>query len=372
MPIKIGNTGVVGIYLGNTEVIKKYVGSTLVYQKQSPSQLTLVPIGFKYSPSVSDYETTNETGTLVVVLMAGQNIGTITGTYTDSGNAFYKSQPLYIGNGNYAVVLAKRKGYTGGDDWGHYAMSMTFSSPNLSRSYTETTSDGYGQDHYGVPRVFTYYTRLGFTTFDIAPQAATTITKRIYGLAYDVTSIVGNNAYRYDEQWNEEVYQGYVVVCTTDAPSEDSGTMLSASISVQTKVSPLTINVSANIGSSARVGDVNLKQNGSMVIRHIVLQEGRNIRFCRINGRLVDGLSATYDSVMWDYSNLRVIDLSASGTIYTLSGKTLCFFDGIANYIEVTNNSGSVISPTIEVAANGTFANYNCNSSDRTINIRIL
>ena len=111
MPVKVGNTGIERIYLGSTEIVKKYVGSVLVYEKQTPTPtgLTLVPLGFKYSPSVSDYETTNETGTLVVVLMAGQNIGTITGTYTDSGNAFYKSQPLYIGNGNYAVVLQREK-----------------------------------------------------------------------------------------------------------------------------------------------------------------------------------------------------------------------------------------------------------------------
>lgn len=371
MPIKVGNTGVVGVYLGNTEIIKKYVGSVLVYEKQTPSLFTIVPLGFKYSASAGDYETTNETSTIVVILKAGSNIGTITGTYTDTGRAFYKSQPLYIGNGNYVAVFGKQRGYGGSGADGLYVMSMAFSSPNLSQSYTATTTVQAQYDHYAVPRVRTAALKAGFITFDVAPRSATTINKRVYGLAYNVVRISGNTTYVYDEQWNEVVSRRVATVCTTDVASEASGTMLSASISLQRKLSALEISVSANSGSSARVGDVQLTSNDALVTRHIVLQEGENIRFCRINGQLVDGTTLS-DSRMWDYSYLRSIDLSASGTTYTFSGRNLRFFDGIANDIEVTNADGLVITPTTESTAHGTFAYYNCNSSNDTINVTIL
>lgn len=372
MPIKVGNTGIESIYLGNTEVIKKYVGSTLVYQKQSQSELTVVPLGFKYASSIGDFETSNETGTLVVLLQAGRDIGTITGTYTDSDSAFWKSQPVYIGRGNYVAVFGKQKGYTGGDSaYGRYVMTMRFANPNLSDTFTATTTAGYNQDHYGVPRVKTHQTKIGVTTFDIVPRTAKTITKQVYGLAYDVTSISGNNVYRYDEQWNEVVYYNYAINCSTVAASEAAGTMLTASLSIQRKVSIATINVSANSGASARLGDVRLTRGGEIRTRHIILQEGENIRFCRINGALVEGTNLS-DSRMWDYSYLRAIDLSASGTTYTFSGRDVRFFDGIAPYIVVTNANDEVITPTTQTAAHGTFAYYDCNASNRTINVRIL
>lgn len=371
MPIKVGNTGVVGDYLGNTEIIKKYVGSVLVYEKQTPSLFTIVPLGFKYSESASDYETTNEACTLVVLMQAGRNIGTVTGTYTDTNRAFYKSQPLYLGNGNYIAVFGKQRGYGGSGADGIYVMTMTFSSANLPESYTATTKVQAQYDHYGVPRVRTAASKAGFITFDIAPRSATTINKRVYGLAYDVVRISGDTTYRYDEQWNEVVVRRVSTTCTTDAASEASGTMLSASVSLQRKLSVLGISVSANTGSSARLGDVKLISNDALITRHVVLQEGENIRFCRINGQLVEGTTLS-DSRMWDYSYLRSIDLSASGTTYTFSGRNLRFFDGIANDIEVTNADGLVITPTTESAAHGTFAYYNCNSSNNTINVRVL
>lgn len=373
MPIKVGNTGVVGVYLGSTEIVKVYVGSVLKYVKQSPTptELTLVPLGFKYSASAGDYETTNETSTIVVILKAGSNIGAITGTYTDTGRAFYKSQPLYIGNGNYVAVFGKQRGYGGSGADGLYVMTMNFSSSNLSQSYSATTTVQAQYDHYAVPRVRTAASKAGFITFDIAPRSATTINKRVYGLAYNVVRISGNTTYVYDEQWNEVVSRSVATVCTTDAPSEASGTMLSASISLQRKLSVLEISVSANSGASARIGDVQLTSNDALATRHIVLQEGENIRFCRINGQLVDGTTLS-DSRMWDYSYLRSIDLSASGTTYTFSGRNLRFFDGIANDIEVTNADGIVITPTTESTTHGTFAYYNCNSSNDTINVTIL
>lgn len=364
MPIKVGNTSITGVYLGDTEVIKKYVGSVLTYQKQSQQQLVVVPIGFKYSSSASDYETTNETGTLVVLLKAGRNIGDITGTYTDSNRAFYKSPPLYIGNGNYVAVLGKQRGYGGSGATGTYVMTMTFSSPALASSHTATTTVNVQYDHYGVPRVRTAASKAGFLTFDIVPRAATTITKNIYGLAYDVVRISGNTTYRYDEQWNEVVVRRLATTCTTDAASEASGTMLSSLLSVQRKLSVLTITVAANSGASARLGDVQLTSSGSLITRHTVLQEGEYIRFCRINGQLTGGI--------WDYSYLRAIDLSASGSTYTFSGMSLRFFDGIANYIEVTNAAGTVVTPTTESATLGTLARYNCNSSNKTITVRVL
>lgn len=369
MPIKVGNTGIARVYLGKTEVIRKYVGSVLKYQKQSG--LTIVPIGFKYSSSASDYETTNETGTLVVLLQAGRDIGTITGTYTDANRAFWKSQPLYIGNGNYVALFGKQRGYGGSGATGVYVMTMMFSSPTLGCSYTATTTALGQYDHYGVPRVRTAAAKAGFTTFDIVPMTGRTINKQVYGLAHDVVRISGNTTYRYDEQWNEVVSRNLATICTTDAASEASGTMLSASISVQRKLSILAINVAANSGASARLGDVKLTSSGNLITRHVILQEGESIRFCRINGQLVEG-TALSDSRMWDYSYLRMIDLSASGTTYTFSGRNLRFFDGIASHIEVTNAEGTVITATTESTAHGTFAYYNCNSSNSTITVRIL
>ena len=261
------------------------------------------------------------------------------------------SNPVYIGNGYYFVIIKKIQDYNEG--LGNASANLSLNSIYFDYDYT-ICGNTESFENAAVPR---FVDTNAFSQIYLLPNSGASITSTILGLGFDASQISGVSENEYHLYYFDA--SGETIIKTVTLETEDvyGGEMFGTGSGMLVDYSGATTNIEVqeNTGNEPRIGVATVKINflGETEKQHLTemfIQDGNNIRFGWLDnlndfGFLQTGFFAV------DITKQTQIEIDRTSA-------TIFFQKGIENFVDV-KCMGIILSPEME----GNYVKYSATES---------
>lgn len=294
------------IYLGSEEVSSLMLGSVELWTKEGTPVEIIDSYHITAVTGMSYCNTTEyDESVLVVQTNIDKKIEGVTATTSNGTTALRILQPIYLGNGTYAIPAYTTDSYSGYgyDGEGNDSVIVTVPGMEIPYTFSRALYDA-DTDHAPLPRNSSQY---GFCRIQVVPFGEYNYTWSICGFAFDAQDLVNNGTtcseYRYSKTMQKMLYRKYELRSVTTFP-KNGQTLASAQFgNVSRGDTDISVSINQNSLAAPRLGYVELSWTtaedyadnlpelgssaylGNIVLREIIFQDGLTQKIGFLDGR---------------------------------------------------------------------------------------
>lgn len=294
------------IYLGSEEVSSLMLGSVELWTKEGTPVEIIDSYHITAVTGMSYCNTTEyDESVLVVQTNIDKKIEGVTATTSNGTTALRILQPIYLGNGTYAIPAYTTDSYSGYgyDGEGNDSVIVTVPGMEIPYTFSRALYDA-DTDHAPLPRNSSQY---GFCRIQVVPFGEYNYTWSICGFAFDAQDLVNNGTtcseYRYSKTMQKMLYRKYELQSVTTFPKNGQALASAQFGNVSRGDTDISVSINQNSLAAPRLGYVELSWTtaedyannlpelgssaylGNIVLREIIFQDGLTQKIGFLDGR---------------------------------------------------------------------------------------